>query len=215
MSVSTPTEADREPRRVPVDQRFLGLDKRSFPYALFVVAVFLVATVVIPRVNDAVSWDDPVRAGEQLAVTQTIAFTPTTGWNVVNGLRVGEGSPQAKTGGATLVGDGVTFDVDADTFDGTPAALLTQIEKVTSATDDPTFKADGEPATVTTESGQVGVVQSYSSVNGDGLVAAFVIDGTGVEVTAFGPPAQMTAAASDIDDMVASIRTVDADGSAA
>ena len=88
-------------RRVPVEHRLLGMDRRSFPYALFVVAVFLVATVLVPRVNDAIGWDDPVRAGEQLALTDTIAFTPTTGWNVESGYRLGEGGSarQERTGG--------------------------------------------------------------------------------------------------------------------
>ena len=64
---------------------------------------------------------------------------------------------------------------------------------------------DGDPATVTTPAGDVGVIQGYSSVRGDGLVAAFVIDGTGSKVTAYGPPAQMTSAADDLDDMLTSI----------
>ena len=57
----------------------------------------------------------------------------------------------------------------------------------------------------------VGVLEAYSSVNGDGLVAAFVIDGTGLEITVYGPPAQMRAAADDVDAMIASITS---DGSA-
>ena len=101
----------------------------------------------------------------------------------------------------------MTFDIVPDTFDGTPAELLDQIEKVTSRTGDPTFQVDGDPATITTPAGDVGVIQTYSSVNGDGLVAAFVIDGTGLEITVYGPPAQMTAAADDIHDMIASIRS--------
>jgi uncharacterized Zn-binding protein involved in type VI secretion len=195
--------------QVPVEHRFLGLDKRSFPYALFVLAVFLVATVVIPRVDKAIDWDDPVRAGEQLALTDTIAFAPTTGWNVEQGFRVGAGGSAVQSGAATVVGDGVTFAIAPDTFDGTPAELLDQIEKVTSSTGDPSFRVDGEPATITLPSGDVGVVQTYSSVNGDGLIAAFVIDDTGVKVTAYGPPAQMRAAAADIDGMLASIHVSD------
>ena len=195
--------------RVPVEHRLLGLDKRSFPPALFVVAVFLVATVLVPRVNDAIAWDDPVRAGEQLALTDTVAFTPATGWNVERGFRVGAGGSAVTSGEATVAGDGVTFDIVPDTFDGTPAELLDQIEKVTSPTGDPTFQVDGDPATITTPAGDVGVIQTYSSVNGDGLVAAFVIDDTGLEVTAYGPPTQMTAAADDIHDMIASIRAAD------
>ena len=200
---------DRDDRRVPVEHRLLGLDKRSFPYALFVVGVFLLATVVVPRINSAIDWDDPVRAGDRLALSDTIAFTPTTGWNVESGFRVGEGGSAVKSGLAVVAGDGVIFQVEPDTFDGTPAELLDQIEKVTSATDDPTFQVDGDPATVTTPAGDVGVIQTYSSVNGDGLVAAFVIDGTGLKITAYGPPAQLRAALPDIDDMVASIRSTE------
>ena len=207
MASTTTTTTGRG--RVPVEHRLLGLDKRSFPAALFVIAVFLVATVLVPRVNDAIAWDDPVRAGEQLALTDTIAFTPATGWNVERGFRVGEGGSAVTSGEATVAGDGVTFDIVPDTFDGTPAELLDQIEKVTSRTGDPTFQVEGDPATITTPAGDVGVIQTYSSVNGDGLVAAFVIGDTGLEITAYGPPAQMTAAADDIHDMIASIRSSD------
>ena len=63
--------------------------------------MFLVATVLVPRVNDAIAWDDPVRAGEQLALTDTIAFTPATGWNVERGFRVGEGGSAVTSGEAT------------------------------------------------------------------------------------------------------------------
>jgi hypothetical protein len=194
---------------VPAEHRFLGLDKRSFPYALFVVAVFLVATVVIPRIDDAISWDDPVQAGDQLALADDVVLTPAVGWNVESGFRVASDGSIGQAGAVTLVDDGVTFSVVPGPFDGTPAQLLDQVQKVTSSTDDPSFKVDGEPATLTTPSGEVGVIQSYSSVDGDGLVAAFVIDGTGLKITAYGSPAQMTSASSDIDAMLASIKQVD------
>lgn len=197
-------------QRVPVEHRFLGMDRRSFPYAFFVIAVFLVLTVAIPRISDAVGWDDPVVAGEQLSLTDTIAFTPTTGWNVESGYRVGEGGSVIKSGTAVVVGDGVVFQIVPGDFEGTPAQLLGQIAKVTSSTDDPSFHVDGDAATVTTSAGDVGVIQSYSSVRGDGLAAAFVIGATGLEIRAYGPPAQMTAAAQDIHDMIASIRTTEA-----
>lgn len=199
------------PGRVPVEHRLFGLDKRSFPYALFVVAVFLVWTVLIPLVNDAISWDDPVRAGEQLALTDTIAFTPVTGWNVESGYRVGMGGSAVRSGEASIEGDGgVSFAVVPDTFDGSPAQLLEQIAKVTSSTGDPTFRVDGDPDSLTTDAGDVGVIQAYRSINGDGLVAAFVLDGTGLKITAYGLPAQMSAAAQDIAAMIASIRSSDA-----
>ncbi|WP_154796196.1 hypothetical protein [Occultella kanbiaonis] len=206
-SISTSTAR----RRVSAEHRWLGLDKRSFPYAIFVIVVFLIATVAIPRINNAIEWDDPVQAGEQLALSDTIAFTPVTGWNVESGFRVGEGGSAVASGEATIAGDGVTFDIVPDTFSGTPAELLAQIEKVTSRTGDPTFRVEGEPITITTSAGDVGVAQTYSSVRGDGLVAAFVLDGTGLKITAFGPPTQMRAAAENINAMIASIRTTGAE----
>jgi hypothetical protein len=192
--------------RVPVEHRVLGLDKRSFPYALTVLAVFLVCTVVIPRINDAIEWDDPVRAGEQLALTDSVSFTPTVGWEVEEGFRVAPDGSVDESGAASLTGEGVVVDVVPGDFDGTPAELIEQIDKVTSSTGDPTFRVDGTPDSVTTTDGEVGVIQPYSSARGDGVIAAFVIDGTGVEVAAYGPPAQMAATADDITAMITSIR---------
>lgn len=200
--------------RVPVEHRFLGLDKRSFPFAFFVIGVFLLSTVVIPLVDKAIDWDDPVRAGDELALTATIGFTPTTGWEIESGFRAPASGTPGQSGPATVTGGGgVTFAVVPDKFDGTPAALLKQIQKVTSATDDPTFRIDGDPATITTSSGEVGVLQTYSSVRGDGLIAAFVIGGTGIKVTAYGSPAPMRAASSDIRAMITSIRSTGSEGS--
>lgn len=193
--------------RVPAEHRVLGLDRRSLPPALFVIAVFVLLTVIVPRVNAAIDWDDPVRAGEQLALTQTIVFTPAEGWDVEAGFRVS--AENIRSGDVTLGGDGVTFEVSPDSFAGTPDQLLDQVEKVTSRTTDPSFRVEGDRSTLTTTAGQTGVVQTYSSIRGDGLVAAFVIDGTGVKITAYGPPAQMTAAADTIKDMITSIQTVD------
>ncbi len=206
------TTTSTGPQRVSVEHRVLGMDKRSFPYALSVVAVFLVLTVVVPRMNSVIDWDDPVRAGEQLALTDTIVFTPRAGWNVVAGYRRGEGGSAVSSGEATLLGDGVVLDVVPDTFDGTPAELLEQVEKVTSSTDDPTFRVDDDPTTITTPAGDVGVLQTYRSIVGDGLVAAFVIDGTGVKITVHGPPAQMRAAAHDIHHMMTSVRSLSGSG---
>ena len=191
--------------RVPVEHRLLGMDKRSFPYAFFVIGVFLVATVIIPLIDRAIPWDDPVVAGDRLALSKTIAFTPTTGWNVENGFRLTGDGPATQSGEATVVGEGVTFDIVPGAFDGNPAQLLNQVATVTSSTDDTTFRVDGAPGTFTTSSGDVGVIRPYSSVQGSGIVAAFVIDGTGLRITAAGRPEQLAAAAPAIDAMIASI----------
>ncbi|KQW49078.1 hypothetical protein ASC77_10260 [Nocardioides sp. Root1257] len=198
-----------EDLRVPAEHRLLGLDKRSFPYALFVVGVFILATVVIPRIDKAIDWDDPVRAGDQLALPAGIVLTPAVGWQVESGQRVADDPEVGKTAQIVLVDDGVTFAVSADAFDGTPAELIDQVDKVTSGTSDPSFEVSGDPSTVTTTAGNVGVIQGYSSVRGDGVVAAFVIDGTGLKITAYGPPAELADANEEIDAMIASIGVPD------
>lgn len=205
----TLTHPPKHRGRVPAEHRVLGLDRRSLPPPLFVIVVFVILTILVPRINSALEWDDPTQAGERLALTATIEFTPMAGWNVESGFRVDPTDSVQKSGDVSLVGDGVTFEISPDSFGGTPAELLDQSAKVTSRTSDPSFRAEGERTTITTASGETGVVQPYSSVEGDGLAAAFVIDGTGLKITAYGPPTQMTAAAANIRDMITSIRTVD------
>ncbi len=205
----TLTHPPKHRERVPAEHRVLGLDRRSMPPALFVIVVFVLLTIVVPRVNSALDWDDPAQAGEQLALTDTIYFAPVAGWDVETGFRVIPGDSDQKAGDVSLAGDGVTFQISPDSFDGSSTELLDQVEKVTSRTSDPSFRVEGDRTTVTTATGETGVVQPYSSIHGDGLAAAFVIDGTGLKITAYGPPTQMTAATEDIRDMITSIRTAD------
>lgn len=73
----TLTQPSKHRARVPAEHRVLGLDIRSLPPALFVMAVFVVLTIVVPRIDSSLAWDDPTEAGEQLALTDTIEFTPT------------------------------------------------------------------------------------------------------------------------------------------
>lgn len=205
----TQTRPAQHRERVPAEHRILGLDRRTLLPALFVIAVFVVLVLIVPRVNAALDWDDPVRAGEQLALTDTISFTPVEGWDVESGFRVGRTGAGTRYDDVSIAADGVTFEISPDSFDGTPNQLLDQVEKVTSRIDDPTFRVEGDRTTITTTTGEIGVAQPYSSVTGDGLAAAFVIGGTGLKITAYGPPTQMTAAAEEIEAMLSSIRTTD------
>ncbi|WP_328814159.1 hypothetical protein [Rhodococcus sp. NBC_00297] len=207
----TLTHPARHRERVPAEHRVLGLDRRTIPAALIVVVVFVILTVVLPRVDTAIDWDDPVRPGDRFALADTIEITPTAGWNVESGYRVDDRDPNQKVGEVTVVGDGVTVDISPGPFDGTPAELLDQTDKVTTLANDPTFRVDGDRTTITTATGQTGILQPYASVLSDGLAAAFVIDGTGLKVRVYGPPAQMTASADTIDDMLTSIRRIDED----
>ena len=73
--------------------------------------------------------------------------------------------------------------VTTDDYTGTPSDLLEQIDKVTSATGtvESFHVADGR-ATVTTSSGLTGVSETYTGSDFEGIIAAFVSDGTGIEI---------------------------------
>ena len=70
--------------RVPVEHRIFGLDRRTLPFALVAVGVWLLWTVVVPWVDGRIGWDDTIRAGERVRLTDDVTFAPAPGW----GLRV-------------------------------------------------------------------------------------------------------------------------------
>jgi hypothetical protein len=200
--------------RVPIEHRWMGLDKRSIPYALVVVMIFLLWTVIVPRVDDAVDYDDQVAAGDQFLVAEDIVFTPIAGWQVDSGLRYDPARP-ANAAQVVLVKNGVTLAVQSGDFDGTPDALLDQIDKVTTLTDNGEgFSVSDERVSLTTDAGDVGVAEAFASARSSGSIAALVLDGTGVEIQIVGPPEQMSAVSDEIVSMVATIRQLGQTGSA-
>ncbi len=199
--------------RVPAEHRVLGLDRRSFRPAGFVIAVFVLAAIVIPGINSAIGYNDPVVAGQRMALATNVVFTPAMGWEVEEGHRVQADGTIDGAGEVKLAGDGVTFVITPGKFTGSPGALLKQVTKVASATSDPSFQVAGEPVTVTTDSGETGVAQAYRSINGDGVVSAFVIGGTGLKITAYGQTSQVLGASDVLTAMVASITSVNSGGS--
>ena len=197
--------------RVPVDQRRLGMDKRSIGPALVVVGIILLWAVVVPLVDSAIDHDDPVRVGDRFAITDDLAVTAPSGWNVVNGFRTDALPAGGPPGSATFTNGGVTVTVSADEYDGTAAELLTQIEKVTSGTGAiNSFHVVGGRSNVTTGSGLVGVAESYTGHDFEGTVAAFVADGTGLEVLVSAHPDHHATTEGQVADMIASIGPWDA-----
>ncbi|WP_125100471.1 hypothetical protein [Leucobacter chromiireducens] len=193
--------------RPPVDRRLLWFDRASLPLALVVVAVFVVLTVVVPRIDRSIPWSDPIVAGDQLALSDTIVVTPVPGWNLEAGYRVA-GDSREPNGAARLVSSGVTIDLTADTFSGTPAELLAQVELVTERTQDPSFRAHGGVAPTATSAGVAGVRQAFAGLAGDGQIFAFVLGDSGVTATVTGPSAQVRALSGAIEHTVASISEV-------
>ena len=61
---------------VPVDQRFLGLDKRTIWPALGILVLVIVYSGVLPVINDAVSYRQEAKAGDVIDLGNGTTFTP-------------------------------------------------------------------------------------------------------------------------------------------
>jgi hypothetical protein len=174
---------------VPVDRRWLGMDKRGIPYAVVAVLLMVLLTRVVPAIDDAMTWSDPVRAGDVMDLGSGIRITPPVGWQVVEGVRVGAPieNPVSPGSARVAVVDGTTqIGVTGGAWDGTADDLLSQSNRIRVASDagpDKLFKVTGDRYTFTTSSGIVGVAEPFTSESGDGTDYAFVVtDATGKQI---------------------------------
>jgi hypothetical protein len=194
--------------RVPVEHRVLGLDRRTIPFAAVAVAVWLLWTVVLPWIDGRVAWNDPIRAGERIRLTDDVTFAPAVGWGLQSGLRTTDVTSSGQTStDVVLTSDGVTFYIQRGAWDGTPRQLLDQITKITTTTSgDQSFELSSRPVTFQTASGHDGVLESFRSTRVEGLLAALVFGGEGLRVQAVGPSQQLATHAEEIGRMISSIR---------
>ncbi|QJY49349.1 hypothetical protein [Pseudonocardia broussonetiae] len=192
--------------RVPVEHRLLGLDRRTFPYAIGLVVVWLLWVVALPAIDGAVPWNDTTRAGEVFRVTDTATITPAAGWGVQEGLRTTDRTASGDTSAdLVLVTAGAAFQVTSGPWTGTPAELVASGVLLDRAVLGDDFRPTSAGETVRTDDGDVGALTSFATPTVEGLIVAFVFDGTGVQIQATGTPAQLAAHAGDVDRMIASL----------
>ncbi|MFI1994780.1 hypothetical protein [Actinoplanes sp. NPDC020271] len=210
--VLSPEDHRWRDRWVPVERRFLGLDRRTLAPAGVVALLVALALWIVPGLDDAVPVDDPIRAGDVIQVGPEVEFVPATGANLVDGLRRGAaGAGESYPDHVVLTYGGITFRVVADTYDGTPAQLLAQIKKNNEGLrGDGGFRVTGDPVTLTTSSGERGVIAHFDGTEAKGRVAAFVFGQTGVEIIAIGPESVDESTTPAVTDMIRSVRAVTA-----
>ncbi len=180
--------------RVPVEHRIVGLDRRTLPFALAAVAVWLLWTVVLPWVDGRIGWEDTIRAGERVRLADDVTFAPAPGWGLQSGLRTTDttSSGATSTKQVEVTNDGVIFGVQRGTWTGTPRALLDQITKITSTeAGRDGFHLSTRPTSIQTASGGDGVLEGFKTPRSEGLIAAFVFGDTGLQVQVVGAPAQL------------------------
>ncbi|MEV6216822.1 hypothetical protein [Nocardia sp. NPDC051833] len=197
-------------RWVPVDRRRLGMDKRTILPALIVLALAFVQGVLLPQIDAAIPEKDVTTTGEVIALQGQVGFTAAGDWSLIAGeRREVEPSGQGYPPQAVLARGGSQFVVRTGKFDGDPRALLAQIER-TDELLDTGLTASGEPTAITTRSGVDGVITRYAAATVDGVLAAFVVDGTGIEVVAVGPAQPGQDLLGEVADMIASIDRIGA-----
>lgn len=204
------TEVASGRHRVPVEHRLLGLDKRTLPFAVAALAVWLLWVVVVPAVDDAVPWRDATRPGDVFQVTPTVTMTPAVGWGVQSGLRTSDRTASGDTSeNVVLVNDGVAFQITSGPWTGTPPELLDQITVITgTVAGSESFRLTRGATTIRTAEGDVGVLEGFASPRVEGLIAALVYDGQGLQIQAVGAPEQLEAHAEELGRMISSISHV-------
>jgi len=169
---------------VPVERRWLGFDRSTITYAAIVAGLLVLMHFVLPAINRAISYDDPVVTGDVLALTNGVTFEPAVGWNIVSGVREGGTETTGSVGKtAKVVSGDVSFEVTVDAFTGDSTALMAQIRKTTDALNgDGEFHVVGDSATFTTSTGLAGQMSRYASSGANGIIAGIVQNGVGIEV---------------------------------
>lgn len=191
---------------VPVDRRWWGLDRATFLPALVVAGLALLMIWVVPAIDRAFPAGERVAAGDQVGLADNVQFTPATDWVLTDGAKVGDATRSGSyPASATVTNGAVAFSAKVGRWDGTPTELLAQIQK-TNAAIKGGYTFTGNRVSVLTTDGHQGVLQTVRGTNLDGLIAAFVIDGAGVEVTVVGPPAAPGDPSRAVVDMLTSVR---------
>ncbi|MDX8142043.1 hypothetical protein SK854_07975 [Lentzea sp. BCCO 10_0061] len=161
---------DTAPRGwVPVEHRFLGLDRRTFAPALSVLVIALLLLCGLPALNAVIPWHNEIRAGDVLDLGDGATAVPPVGWQLEGGMLAGTGSVSPSSLQVQLAAGGAAITLRGTSFTGTADAFLDQVQRSEGSPPG----VDGSRGTVTTASGLTGVAQGSTSPNGDALDVAF------------------------------------------
>jgi hypothetical protein len=202
---------------VPVEERLLGLDKRTLWPGLVVLAVWVVFVHVVPAINDAIDFDNPVESGDVVDLgNEELTFVPSVGWNLEDGVLLDEQgiSPVALGSGAALVSEEtISFAVQTAPWDGDADELLDQVLDIEDALDSVIAEDVADPIDIVNVDGVPGVLAPFRGTEKNGFVATYVFDAVGedaditigVSATVIGDPSTDSEFAEDVVAMLQSI----------
>ncbi|MFD7853875.1 hypothetical protein ACFV6B_06185 [Streptomyces microflavus] len=175
-----------------------------------VVVIGLLLAVVLPLVDRSVAEHEVVHAGDRLDLGQGLTIAPPVGWQVVRGIKTGTAItvPVSDTNGAVLADGVVTASIQVAPYDGDSRQLLDQVNSNNSRSAElPGFRVGNDPRPVTTPGGITGLVESYSTTSGSGVLAAYALDtGRGLTILVTSADStQMPAHTAQIAQMLSSV----------
>lgn len=187
------------------------ISRKALKLAIPVILIAALWIGVVPFLNHVLKYDDPIKPGDRLLLAPGITFTPAVGWNLEAGLRTSDRTRTHAPGApVTLVEGAITMNTQARPFKGTPAELADEIAKTPFSSDEQTLHATGESYPLMVQLTEppwvrrAGVLEHYTAPDSDGLIAAFVVEGTGVSLRVVGPSSQMGDQDEAIGEMLGS-----------
>jgi hypothetical protein len=201
---------------VPVEHRWLGLDKRAFGSVIFVIIMTSIMAGVIPYIDEQFDYDRQAVAGDVIDLGSGIRITPPVGWELSPSVifESDEVISEDANNSASMSSGGITVDITTGPFVGTPDELLDQVVKLNETYLGTDTSVSGSRETFSTESGLTGVGQSIANPNNNGVVLAFVLgegDKTiGLEFVLFGPSDAVSQHLDEIGQMISSLTVVPA-----
>lgn len=178
-SGATPTEPPDD--WVPAEQRVLGFDKRTVLPGVFALIVWAVLVHVVPAINSAIDYDNPIVAGDVIDLGDgDLTFVPAVGWDRRDGVLVGEelATPVSFSGptSALLAREGITFAVQTAPFDGDENELLDRVLEISDVLDDVLAEDVGDRVQFTSSQGQPGVLAPFQGFEEEGFIATYVFE---------------------------------------
>lgn len=195
---------------VPVERRWFGLDRRTIAPAIVSVLLVIVLTSVLPAIDRGIKYDRETKAGDVINLGSGVTVVPPPAWGFPDGLLTTEpltsGAEKVTHLNAKIENGATTVTITTGPFTGSANELLDNINRVNEAYKSiDNSKATGEVGTITTSSGIAGVGQAFAGINVEGMIAAFVIDGIGVEFVITGPPGTVVDNAETLAKMIDSL----------
>lgn len=194
--------------RPPVEHRLGGLDRRTIVPAVVALAVIALWVLVVPAINESLSYKDQVRAADVFRVGPGATIAPPAGWGVQDGLRTTDRSRIGSDDNATtrFVSGSLLMATQAGEWTKSPRELAEKTSDDSALLGkDAGVKVVGEPVTFTTASGQHGAARRFQAVGGAGAIFAFVENGTGIEIVVSGTEADLERNTQEIGRAIASI----------